>query len=251
MSEIETDLQSYCNQLFRSFEDAFAGNEIKDLEKGITSFYLYKATRLLKAIINLGKNDFGPEGYILLRTLLNLCINLKWMFEKSVPYRTRRYADFDVVFKQKGIEALLRSGTRNEKETLIAKAKQNSAKINALKRKYGIPDDYDMNSWSGKPINDMAKETEMSWYYDLVYSFLSNHEHTNPNSVHEYFEEIKDGKMRIKDLKSDEKSQVMIIRALHIYLEIVAVYNTQFETKVERNELEFLKLEKEILSDDG
>lgn len=248
-TEISQEVKSFHQALINSFQTAFDANTIKGLESGIASFHLYKATRLLKAIVILGEKAHCSEGYILLRTLLNLCINLKWMFEKSIPYRTKRFADFDVVFKQKGIDTSLQFGgfAETEKNELIEISRENKKKIKDLKNQYVLPPEYDLNSWSGKSISDMASETGIGWYYNLVYTTLSNHEHTNPNSVQEYFEGVHDGKWSLKEKDHDEEELELLIKALAIYLLAVEIYNGQVENKVVYDAEKFNRLEKSIL----
>jgi hypothetical protein len=250
-TEPNQDLNQFCNSIFNSFKEAFEKNEVKDLQKGLLSFHVYKATSLMKAIKSLSECENVSEGYILLRTLVNLCINILWINAEDVENRAQRYAAFDVVYKQRGIERLLKQSKNVDVELLTKKLSENKKKIEILKKKYGLDKNYNMSSWSGKSIAGMAKECEMEWYYDIVYSYLSNHEHSNPNSVQEYFKGFENGKIVLKEIEEDDGGPQLVVRAMDIYLKLVVLYNEKFETDIIYSENEWTEIENRVLKDDG
>jgi hypothetical protein len=155
-----------------------------DLLIGI--FHLNRIRHLLLGIIELCSNGLLIESQILLRSLLNIRIYLKWMNAEDSDKRKQRYRDFEIVFCKKAAESTYKFYGKLI-DTSTADYRQSEQLFNNVITKYNIKDYKKLKSWSPKSIRQMAEDVNLEREYEITYSRLSEYEHCGPSSIVDYY----------------------------------------------------------------
>jgi len=154
--------------------------------KNVAYFHYCKAINLGKAISILCANGRATEASILLRSLLNVYIDIKWIAHNDSLTRAQRYVDFEIVFRRSHYEAAIAHGTL-QKPKNDSKYIQDGMKVDRILKKYNIRSLDKAYNWSGKSIKNMATEIGEEWAYHVLYARASATEHTCPSSVVDYW----------------------------------------------------------------
>ena len=221
------------------------GQNANSLPKRVALYHYVRAFNLLWAIKILCEQGFAREGMILLRSLLNLYIDLKWLTTDDIDSRMERYADFEVIRKYTAIETLIELGEIPREEGIkdLENLRETYEKI---KKKYGLKGNPRSWSWSGKRIRQMAEEVSLKKDYDIVYFYLSDREHTSPAAVRDYLDNSKNGYIVTKVGLSDVKIDLVILTALDYFLNVKEITLDIFN--MDCMDLSSLKVEKQELS---
>ncbi len=155
------------------------------LPRQVVFFHYVKAISLLDAIQILTQKNKTNEAGIILRSLLNLFINFKWLTLTDSDKRMQRYADFEIISKKRKMD-LAGVLSADEEEKQKTKEIENQHKV--IIEKYSLnPKDWkSMTQWSGKSIRQMAIDVDLLADYEKVYSYLSFEEHTDPSTITNY-----------------------------------------------------------------
>ena len=146
-------------------------------------FLLVKGVRTARSIITSCENGWGTESQILLRTLLEILINMFYV-AKGGPKVAKLFIEYDFVLLEmtlgkKELSRFVADATDEEKlqnqETLL----------NFERVKSNYPNKY---SWSNKTIRKMAKEVGLENDYNVVYFRCSHIVHSSPRSSIDYIE---------------------------------------------------------------
>jgi hypothetical protein len=86
------------------------GQNANSLAKQVTLFHFVRAGYLLKAIYTLATHGLATEAMVILRSFLNLYINIMWLTATDVARRFERFADFEVVFKKLAMQTVVDHG---------------------------------------------------------------------------------------------------------------------------------------------
>lgn len=192
------------------------GENVNTLEKQVTLFHFVRATYLLDAIYRLSAQGLATEAMVILRSLLNLYINIKWLITRDTKERFEQFADFEVIFQKLAMDDDL---TVHDKE------------FERIKKKYNLKKRKDFLNWSGKSIYKMAsdKDVNLGKAYKTIYGNLSSIEHTGPGSVRFYLDDSMPGKMAIKAASRDENIDLVLITALEFYFSVKAIVHNIFD----------------------
>ena len=90
------ELFQFIERTLDTASDAVTGQRIDSLEKAVVLYHYVRSLRLLRGIYTLCESGNGTEAAILLRSLVNLYINLKWLTQEDAENRMTRFAEFDV-----------------------------------------------------------------------------------------------------------------------------------------------------------
>jgi hypothetical protein len=223
-----------------------AGQNANIMTKQVTLFHLVRAGYLLEAIYTLVAHGLATEAMVILRSLLNLYINLKWLTSTDVDQRFQRFADFEVVFKKLAMQTLIDHGDiwdeiKNENLTFHDQG------FESVKKKYNLTKKEDFFNWSGMSILKMASEkgVDLEKEYRVIYGRLSSIEHTGPESVRQYLDDSGKGVTVIKAGPRDENIDLVLITALEHYFHVKAITHTVFDvewTTLEKDREAFLKI---------
>ena len=86
------------------------GENANTVERQITLLHFARAAYLLDAIYRLALQGLATEAMVILRSLLNLYINIKWLTKGDSKKLFERYADFEVVYRKLAIEDVIKYG---------------------------------------------------------------------------------------------------------------------------------------------
>ncbi len=223
-----------------------AGQNANTMAKQVTLFHLVRAGYLLESTYTLCSQGLATEAMVILRSLLNLYINLKWLTSGDVEQRFQRFADFEVVFKKLAMQTLINHGgiwdeIKDENLTI------HDQDFGRVKKKYGLTKKRDFFNWSGKSICMMASEkgVDLERDYRVIYGRLSSIEHTGPESVRQYLDDSEKGTTKIKAGPRDENIDLVLVTALEYYFHVKAIAHTIFDvewTDLEKDREAFLKI---------
>ena len=222
------------------------GQNANTLEKQVTLFHFVRAGYLLAAIYTLTIHGLATEGMVLLRSLLNLYINIKWLNTSDTKRRFERFADFEVVFKKLDMQTIVEHGDiweQIENERLNT----HDADFESVKNKYGLRKREDFFNWSGKSIFKMAADegVNLEKEYRLIYGRLSSIEHTGPESVRDYLDDSEKGITNFRAGARDENIDLVLLTALEYYFHVKAIVHNVFDLEwhtLERDREAFLSI---------
>lgn len=198
------------------------------LAKQITFFHYIKAISLLDAIQILCRKNKANESGIILRSLLNLYINIKWLTSENMSYRMERYADFEIISKKRKMDF---ANAKPDNELEKEKIAELNKKFDEIVAKYKLNAKKweDLTRWSGKSIRKMAEDVNLLNNYEKIYSVLSFEEHTDPSTVRNYIHRSANG-ISTKIANPDDFLIALIIwTALSYYYEIEKIISNIFE----------------------
>lgn len=235
-------------------EPFLAGQNANSLARQVTLFHLVRAGYLLEATYTLSTHGLATEAMVILRSLLNLYINIKWLTSAEVVQRFERFADFEVIFKKLAIQTVIDNGNiwdeiKDENLTVHDQA------FESVKKKYGLTKKKDCFNWSGKSVFKMASEkgVDLAKEYQVIYGQLSSIEHTGPESAGHYLDDSKQGTTVIKAGPRDENIDLVLITALEYYFQVRKIAHTIFEvqwTTIKKDWEEFSKIKSKYWSEE-
>lgn len=150
----------------------YMAQKVDSLKRAVVLYHHTRAINLLRCIAILCEKGNGIEATILLRSLLNLIINLKWLIKENSEDRLLRFAEFDAVYKKLTMDALRQYGSFS-KSISEGDFSVHDEQFEVLKSKYNLKRDRDLYSWSGTSIRKMAEDVGMTSDYHIVYGYLS------------------------------------------------------------------------------
>lgn len=245
------DIFDFTEGVIEKTPGIFSGQKDDTLEKQITIYHLARANYLLDATKILCNQGYVIEALVLIRSLVNLYINLKWLTSGDSSQRMERYADFEVIFKKKKFEIGKKYSRHKEKNQKINSfPHENSFK--EVINKYGLKSNIIKGpiQWSGKSIYQMAKDVGLTLDYELIYSQLSSIEHTCPSSAREYLGKIPEGNTILNIGPRDKDISGEMLTAIDYLFKVrevaLKVFDLDFEERSKEIE-EFNKLQEKYL----
>lgn len=214
------DLFSFTENAVKNSRNFLVGERPNTVGKKVTLFHFARAVYLLDAIYRLCKQGFATEAMVILRSLLNLYINIKWLSTSNSSERFTRFVDFGAVYEALAIDRLA------ERRGLSANFHPRQD-FEVVKKKYGLKKTRDFFSWSQKSIRQMAKEVKLDHEYDVVYSQLSAVEHTGLETAASYVENP-EGKIVLKAGPRDDNIRLVLLTALKYYFFVEGITREVF-----------------------
>ncbi len=208
--------------------DVVAGQNADTLEKQVILFHFVRASYLFEASNKLCLEGFATEAMIILRSLLNLYINIKWLTSGDSENRFERFCDFETVSKKLAIDNVIEFGDIDE-EFKDDDFTVHDDDFKKVKEKYNLKNLRDFYNWSGKSIYQMAADVDLEKEYKNIYGKLSSTEHTGPDSVRDYLDDSENGRTIIKKGPRDEKIDLVILTALGYYFKVKVILHNTFE----------------------
>ena len=186
-------LENFCEELYEETKNVYASFSSAVIVRDVFFVLLAKARTLLKSIVILNSLGQYPSVSVLLRSLLELYIQMKWISVKDTVGLSARYAELANVVRMR---AFLRTksnwrefASSCEDEKFRERFEENTKKAQI----YGYKDVMDVENWrpvkSGKKrysIFDMAKDISMEYEYSVVYNRLCETTHIGPGSDLDY-----------------------------------------------------------------
>ena len=155
---------------------------------------LTKGLRTHGTALTLIPDDPGSAG-ILLRSLLELIINMAWIWKEpeARDYRTQRFVDYLNIEAKKleDIMVWLPAELGGAPKLLVANDRQMHlyAEADRVQRIHNFGN----NGFSGKNIREMAKEVGLEVQYNFIYKISSMVEHSGSGPTVEHLQEAAEG----------------------------------------------------------
>lgn len=172
---------------------------------------------------------------MLVRTLLELAINTKYILQKDTRKRLALFNDYDYVLRDKMINSV-NWKNRSELKNL---AKELGVSIPEIRKKardhmltYKKGDKYD--SWSKTSVYEMARTTRLRRLYLTVYALGSQLIHSASRSFNEYLKTTNNGgALELQTYPSNNYVNESLIYGFTSYLLILGFLNKVFKLNVQ------------------
>ncbi|MFH1601891.1 MAG: DUF5677 domain-containing protein [Candidatus Shapirobacteria bacterium] len=155
----------------------------KDYGKTLLFLQVTKLYTSTKAVLELVKKSYGMDAMIVVRSMLNNLISCKWIIESKPKTRAKRFIHYNTVLRKRFLDIAQKYP---EQKSHFLKVLTDEKEINSsykkIERRFS-----DKYSWSGKKIWKMAEDVGLKWDYDFIYNLASSLEHSDINSLNEYF----------------------------------------------------------------
>jgi len=230
---INYSLRKIANQCLSIHPTAY---EEKDY---IVTFALAKAFKSHDAAVLLCKRGFGEDAGILIRTLFELDVLVKYVLFDKTDKTAKLFTEYESMEREKmynannipEIREMMKS--RNNYQEIIDQMKidAKSAKDNPLrKNKSGK---LKATTWSGKTYEEMAQAVKLKDSYNIAYRLFSQLAHSNPRVVSFYLTDSNDGVIVPKSYPNNEWVKECLVKAFDFLFDIVFDYNQRFTCKQE------------------
>jgi len=216
------ELFSFTEKTIKKSRQFLVGEKGDSIAKRVTLFHFARAAYLLEAIFRLCREGFATEAMVILRSLLNLLINIKWLTTSNSAERLARFVDFGAVYEAMAFDRLAQRSSNACYHPL--------QDFELIKAKYGLKKRNDFFTWSGKSIRKMATEVNLQVEYEKVYSRLSAVEHTGLETASDYVENP-EGKIVIKAGPREDKILLVLLTALKYYLWVEGITRETFDVE--------------------
>ena len=234
------DLFDLADRIIEKSIPILIGKEVDTTLKEVTLYHFVRSLRLVRSVKILCMAGCATEANVLLRSLLNLTINIGWIVNKEVDKRVQRFVEFEPVKKYLNGEKLKTFGSIPEEEK---RKYSNFHKKDCedFMKKYHIENIGVLNTrgWSGKSISEMAKEIGAISDYQILYNMLSDLEHTGPHSASQFLERTETTRtMRLEP--SEEGIANSLLTSLHYYIKVLEISLHIFDLEIGKikNEIE-------------
>lgn len=217
------------SDLFSSCMSAFNSKKIilSDLapDKRIALFFMARAGKTYKAIYALLKDGYSQDAAILLRTLVENLISLRYILNdpQSSSVKAVRFVEYKwVIFRRYIMNK--KQGELDEHQALII------SKFNEFKDKYNITSDKGLLTWSGRTIKDMASKVDdkLLAEYESMFRACSQFSHPSIISDREYVWYQSQALVFSTNPSSEGVSQNMK-RAVNYFYEFIKIFDQMYE----------------------
>ena len=152
--------------------------------QGLATHALFlKGFNTFWATLKLSKEGFGSEAMITVRSLFNLVVNLLWISKENSNERAERFLAFDIVYRKHRRDVVK---SYNPGLPDPPNFKEIEDQYDSIKNKYSVTGDPRRDKWVEKSIAKMAVDVGKKKNYDIVYSYLSEIEHSGASSLSRY-----------------------------------------------------------------
>ncbi len=163
------------------------GDEVKenDLDQLIAGMF-GKASKTFIAVLELSFLGYGEDALVLLRSNINLMINMAFILKADSVQRAGDFIAYGHLEQKRYVE--IHSG---KKPDYFAKVNWNECKKRA-------------DTWHKTKIRQRAEEAKESFHYEAGYRFYSSIEHSDAWSLSNYLEGKGSGTLHVNSAPSDK-----------------------------------------------
>ncbi len=188
---------------------------------------LAKASKSHIAIMSLCANGNGEDAAIISRSLFELAVVMKYIFNDKTDDLLTRFIEYAPVKASQSIkhaekhESLLEELKRREENPRPGQSIV--AEIHAAADEILGRQDYNAFGWSDKKLWEMARTIGRQHFYDTMYPMLSGLTHSDSLSFSNYYKESEDG-FFVDAGESDNwvsESLIIAFDYMHLILSIV------------------------------
>ncbi len=199
-------------------------------------FFLTKAIKTYSASCILCQEGYGQDACVLLRSLLESLISVKYMLLDldSADEKALRFVEYKWVILKRYLSET-KNGLENEQEDdLYSKKKLIIDKFNEYKKKYNIVSDRALLSWSGKTIKDMARITDKNLFqeYESAFRIYSRFSHTSIIGDNEYMD-FKNNILTFSPSPGTIAVTSALKNAVNYTMDFLRVFNDMFNLRYE------------------
>lgn len=200
-----------------------------DAVKEIIWFLTGKAAKSYNATKILCEQGYGTDALVIERTMIDLLIAIKFILEKDSRERATMFASYEWVLKQKAwhfnrISLIKHDLSENELKDHKESIKEEYEKAC---EKYKHFSNWRM-PWTGEPTAVTAERLGLKFYYEIVYSYVSDFVHSSPTSAKHYFKKIAQNHTEMKIGASEDLISVATVTLIIIMCEMLFVLNDTF-----------------------
>lgn len=233
--ELNGETSDKCNEKKTPIE------EISKVQN-VIGFLSTKAFKTYVSIYLLCLNGAGQDAEILLRSLIEILINIKYLLKTNSDTRANMYFDFFDFKTARDIKKL-----RNDPR-IGMKLKEHEESYNKKQKEYLEKyDPQNKNSWSGKRLADMADDVGLSEIYDKAYNFSSNMVHSNILCSPEYIKTV-EGHIDFVAGPSFSCIERVLASSLECLINILVDFNNVFEVGNDQKINNFIKRYNEVIN---
>lgn len=203
---VENSIQTKFKALFsfnfelRSTADQYLDKpfSVDSARHAIAQMFLGKSYKTHAATLSLCEKGYGEDAAILIRSLFENFINLKYILSAEDDSRAERYLDFDFVLQKMMLDyaqdkpELLKMIEEREK-----RPKPNDMDIktiNSMAKKATDQHGFNMvKGWSDKSIKQMSEDIGRGDQYKTVYRLQCQLSHPTPRGMNTYFNRNSEG----------------------------------------------------------
>jgi len=199
------------------------GKEVDSTLKEVMLYHFVRSVKLLKSIKILCGAGYATEANVLLRSMLNLVFNIGWIVNRKVEKRIQRFIEFEPVKKYLNGEKLKKFG-RIPKEEKKKYKNFFKKEYEEYLKKYNITEKGDLFSkgWSGKSLEEMAREIRAAPDYHILYDPLSDLEHTGVHSIGQFLRKTEEARIMLIE-PNEEGVANSLLTSLHYFLKILEI----------------------------
>jgi hypothetical protein len=177
-------LEDSINAMDRLEEDPEFQKKIKTYI-GMSTYALFlKGFNTFWATYILCREGFGSEALITVRSLFNLVIDSLWIAKDGSGERAERYLAFDIIYRKQRADVMKSYNPELPDPPNFADIEK---QYNLLKTKFKLIGTR-KDKWTDKTIRDRATEVGKEKDYAIIYSYLSEIEHSGASSLAKYVE---------------------------------------------------------------
>ena len=226
--EFERELNAFEEALYQRFKEHFDLNvlvfrrlsdiigekdrviELKSDFQRTINFLFCRSSRLHWSILILCQKGFGPEAGILLRSLMEQVVNMRWIAKEDPDQRAKLFRGYSHVARKKLYDNYDKHGIFRRLTDAEMERMESREEIERFYKEveHNYPDE---RYWSPKSIRSRADETGASYEWDFYYWHLSFFSHSNAASQ---FELVKPGEP--EDRFDIDPSKSMMEDVLHL-----------------------------------
>lgn len=186
-------IENFCEELYLETECIRASVKANIVVRDVFFLFFAKARTLLKSIVILSREKQFPTIPILLRSLLENYIQIKWIDENDTVGLTKRYADLSNVIRMRAYFRTLPDWQQCVSTSQDQQFLQRFHLNTSIAKQYGYANIIEVRDWrpptsKGKRITiaDMARLTDLVYDYNVVYNRLCETTHGGPGSDLDY-----------------------------------------------------------------
>jgi hypothetical protein len=222
----------------------------------LAGVFLTKATKTHRATMILCKEGYGEDASILVRTILDMLINLKYMLSFSDDIMIDRYFRYDDVIRLQMYESAIAS---NEKVKELFEERERKPKPNdetltqVRKRAVEAKEAYGYKGgWANLNLSDMAGRVGLAHLYSRIFKLYSQSVHAAPRVFNDYATRQVDGGYFLDYNPSDKNIDHVLVGVFDTLSQILSLYckvtGTKTPAGLDKLEEDFLAVIKQLNS---
>jgi len=236
LSKIVQRLQAITDEITDTFNNKSKNNDWRrskmPCHKNLLNYFLMTAIRQFDAISVLCSEGYGDCSLVILRSMLENLISLKYIVlgEKQIEERAERFENYKWVDMKKQLTYWKNSKGVVQKDTqedILSKEAIILSSVEDFKKRFNINNEREFRTWSGISIEEMADRVNMSDAYNLMYRMCCLFSH--PSFLGQQQGVTKNNDYTIFSTKPSFRNiEVNLMTAIHYLFEFLIIFDHLF-----------------------